>query len=124
MVLRRICGRGAQSLHLRPLPERRQIETNHRQALEQIRLLQQRLGITAIYVTHDQEEAMTMAQRIAIMHLGWIAQIGSPIDIYETPVSRLVCEFIGNASDFQPIEFEVKGRTTKTRNLPTEALVR
>jgi putrescine transport system ATP-binding protein len=51
-------------------------------------------------VTHDQEEAMTMAQRIAIMHLGWIAQIGSPVDIYETPTSRLVCEFIGNVNLF------------------------
>ena len=46
--------------------------------------------MTCVMVTHDQEEAMTMAQRIAIMHQGWIAQIGSPIDIYETPVSRLV----------------------------------
>jgi putrescine transport system ATP-binding protein len=52
-------------------------------------------------VTHDQEEAMTMAQRIAIMHLGWIAQIGSPVDIYETPTSRLVCEFIGNVNLFE-----------------------
>lgn len=41
-----------------------------------------------------------MAERIAIMHLGWIAQIGSPIDIYETPTSRLVCEFIGNVNIF------------------------
>jgi len=54
-----------------------------------------------VMVTHDQEEAMTMAQRIAIMHLGWIAQIGSPVDIYETPTSRLVCEFIGNVNLFE-----------------------
>ena len=47
-----------------------------------------------------QEEAMTMAQRIAIMHLGCIEQIGSPVDIYETPISRLVCEFIGNVNLF------------------------
>jgi putrescine transport system ATP-binding protein len=45
----------------------------------------ERVGVTCVMVTHDQEEAMTMAGRIAIMHLGWIAQIGSPIDIYETP---------------------------------------
>src|SRR3546814_20095146 len=43
---------------------------------------------------------MTMAERIAIMHLGWIAQVGSPMDIYETPASRLVCEFIGNVNLF------------------------
>lgn len=58
------------------------------------------VGVTCIMVTHDQEEAMTMAERIAIMHLGWIAQIGSPMDIYETPASRLVCEFIGNVNLF------------------------
>jgi len=46
---------------------------------------------------------MTMAERIAIMHLGWIAQIGSPIDIYETPTSRLVCEFIGNVNIFDTV---------------------
>ncbi|MBU1491811.1 MAG: polyamine ABC transporter ATP-binding protein [Gammaproteobacteria bacterium] len=61
----------------------------------------ERVGVTCVMVTHDQEEAMTMAQRIAIMHLGWIAQIGSPIDIYETPTSRLVCEFIGNVNLFE-----------------------
>ena len=57
-------------------------------------------GVTCVMVTHDQEEAMTMAERIAIMHLGWIAQVGSPMDIYETPASRLVCEFIGNVNLF------------------------
>ena len=60
-----------------------------------------RVGVTCVMVTHDQEEAMTMAERIAIMHLGWIAQIGSPIDIYETPTSRLVCEFIGSVNLFE-----------------------
>ena len=67
--------------------------------LELVEIIE-RVGVTCVMVTHDQEEAMTMAQRIAIMHLGWIAQIGSPIDIYETPVSRLVCEFIGNVNLF------------------------
>ena len=68
--------------------------------LELVEIIE-RVGVTCVMVTHDQEEAMTMAQRIAIMHLGWIAQIGSPIDIYETPVSRLVCEFIGNVNLFE-----------------------
>ena len=67
--------------------------------LELVEIIE-RVGVTCVMVTHDQEEAMTMAQRIAIMHQGWIAQIGSPIDIYETPVSRLVCEFIGNVNLF------------------------
>ena len=67
--------------------------------LELVEIIE-RVGVTCVMVTHDQEEAMTRAQRIAIMHLGWIAQIGSPVDIYETPTSRLVCEFIGNVNLF------------------------
>jgi len=67
--------------------------------LELVEIIE-RVGVTCVMVTHDQEEAMTMAERIAIMNLGWIAQIGSPIDIYETPTSRLVCEFIGNVNLF------------------------
>ncbi|MFJ4144544.1 polyamine ABC transporter ATP-binding protein [Pseudomonas sp. NPDC089734] len=68
--------------------------------LELVEIIE-RVGVTCVMVTHDQEEAMTMAARIAIMHLGWIAQIGSPIDIYETPTSRLVCEFIGSVNLFE-----------------------
>ncbi|BAP42749.1 polyamine ABC transporter ATP-binding protein [Pseudomonas sp. 21LCFQ02] len=68
--------------------------------LELVEIIE-RVGVTCVMVTHDQEEAMTMAARIAIMHQGWIAQIGSPIDVYETPVSRLVCEFIGSVNLFE-----------------------
>ena len=68
--------------------------------LELVEIIE-RVGVTCVMVTHDQEEAMTMAERIAIMHLGWIEQIGSPIDIYETQTSRLVCEFIGNVNIFE-----------------------
>jgi putrescine transport system ATP-binding protein len=67
--------------------------------LELVEIIE-RVGVTCVMVTHDQEEAMTMAERIAIMHLGCIEQIGSPMDIYETPASRLVCEFIGNVNLF------------------------
>jgi putrescine transport system ATP-binding protein len=67
--------------------------------LELVEIIE-RVGVTCVMVTHDQEEAMTMAQRIAIMHLGCIEQIGSPMDIYETPASRLICEFIGNVNMF------------------------
>ena len=67
--------------------------------LELVEIIE-RVGVTCVMVTHDQEEAMTMAERIAIMHLGWIAQVGSPMDIYETPASRLVCEFIGSVNVF------------------------
>jgi putrescine transport system ATP-binding protein len=60
--------------------------------------IQDKLGITFVTVTHDQEEAMTMASRVGIMKDGAIAQIGTPFEIYETPNSRFVGDFIGNAN--------------------------
>ena len=60
--------------------------------------IQDKVGITFIVVTHDQEEAMTMASRVGIMKEGRIAQIGTPFEVYETPNSRFVGDFIGNAN--------------------------
>lgn len=62
----------------------------------ELRKLQRALGITTVYVTHDQEEAMTMADRIAVFMEGRIAQIGTPHDIFERPASTSVAAFIGN----------------------------
>ncbi|OMQ26765.1 putative 2-aminoethylphosphonate ABC transporter ATP-binding protein [Serratia oryzae] len=62
----------------------------------EIRALQQRLGITTIMVTHDQEEALTIADRIAVMEHGTIVQIGTPQEIYHHPASRFVASFVGN----------------------------
>jgi len=61
----------------------------------EIRALQQRLGVTTIMVTHDQEEALTMADRIVVMNLGAIEQIGTPLEIYREPASPFVADFIG-----------------------------
>jgi len=58
--------------------------------------LHQKLGTTMIYVTHDQVEAMTMADRIAVMNAGKVEQFGSPLDLYKTPVNRFVAGFIGS----------------------------
>ena len=63
-----------------------------------IKDLQVSLGITTIYVTHDQGEALTMSDRIAVMNDGKIAQIGTPQEIYEHPASRFVTEFIGESN--------------------------
>ncbi len=63
-----------------------------------IRDLQQRVGITTIYVTHDQAEAMTMSDRIAVMFQGRVAQLGSAEDVYERPASAAVAGFVGNAN--------------------------
>ena len=63
---------------------------------KQIRDLQRKLGVTTIMVTHDQEEAMTLSDRIAIMEEGQFVQIGSPNLIYENPKSKFVADFLGN----------------------------
>lgn len=68
--------------------------------LEVVEIIEQ-VGVTCIMVTHDQEEAMTMADRVAIMADGWIEQVGSPVDVYESPVSRMVAEFVGTVNLFE-----------------------
>ena len=62
--------------------------------------LQRRLGMTFIIVTHDQEEAMTMANRIAVMDAGRLEQVATPRDLYEAPRSRWVADFVGDVNLF------------------------
>jgi len=66
------------------------------QTRAEIARLHQRLGTTIVYVTHDQVEAMTMGDRIAVMNLGVLQQVGTPRDLYERPVNRFVAGFIGS----------------------------
>lgn len=80
---------GALDLKLR---KQMQVELKH---------LQQELQITFVYVTHDQEEALTMSDRIIIMNEGVIEQIGSPTEIYERPKTRFIADFIGETNLFQ-----------------------
>ena len=61
----------------------------------EIRRLQRELGITTIYVTHDQEEALAISERLAVMHAGRVEQVGFPWDVYQTPRSAFVAQFIG-----------------------------
>ena len=61
----------------------------------ELRRIQQELGITAVYVTHDQSEAMNMSDRIAVMNDGVLEQIGTAEEIYDTPRTRFVADFIG-----------------------------
>ncbi len=61
----------------------------------EVRRLQRRLGITTIMVTHDQEEALTMADRIVVMDQGGIVQVGTPLEIYRAPATRFVADFVG-----------------------------
>jgi spermidine/putrescine transport system ATP-binding protein len=64
----------------------------------ELKSLQQRLGITFVYVTHDQEEALTMSDRIAVMSHGKVLQTGTPVEIYERPNCKFVADFIGTSN--------------------------
>ena len=68
--------------------------------------IQERVGITFVLVTHDQEEAMTMSTRMAVMEEGRIRQLGVPHDVYEYPNSRFVAEFIGSVNIFEGLVVE------------------
>jgi spermidine/putrescine transport system ATP-binding protein len=109
---------GALDLKLR---KAMQIELKH---------LQVQVGITFIYVTHDQEEALTMSDRVAVMNRGHVLQVGSPVEIYEQPQTRFVSDFIGetnflaatvDAVHGERIDVKVCGRvmpvTSKTNGL-------
>ena len=84
-----------------------------RQAMRvELKQLQENTGITFIFVTHDQEEALTMSDRIAVMSEGEIQQIGLPDDIYERPLNRFVADFIG---DTNLLDVTVKASTAGRR---------
>lgn len=69
----------------------------------ELKELQRRLGITFVFVTHDQEEALSMADRVVIMNHGSIEQIGTPRDVYEEPLNLFVAKFIGEANIFESV---------------------
>jgi putative spermidine/putrescine transport system ATP-binding protein len=64
----------------------------------ELKAIQQRVGLTFIYVTHDQEEALTMSDRIAVMNAGRIEQVGSPAEVYEEPLTPFVAGFVGTSN--------------------------
>jgi ABC-type Fe3+/spermidine/putrescine transport system ATPase subunit len=85
---------------------------------EEIRRIQKRLGITTIYVTHDQEEAMAVSDRIAILNRGRLDQVGTPAGIYFRPASRFAAEFMGGSN---LLEFSVVGYDAQTAMITAEA---
>ena len=77
--------------------------------------LQRELGVTSLYVTHDQVEAMTLATRIVVLAGGGIAQVGSPLDLYERPENEFVAQFIGSpAMNMVPARMSVGDGVTAT----------
>jgi putative spermidine/putrescine transport system ATP-binding protein len=95
------------------LREEMQIEVRH---------LHQRLGMTTVYVTHDQREALTMSDRIAVIDGGRFRQIGTPHDIYERPESRFIAEFIGE-SQFLPVDVRNGAAWHGSRQIVLERLL-
>jgi len=83
-----------------------------RHVREEIRQIQQRLGLTAVYVTHDQEEAMAVSDRIIVMKNAEIAQEGTPHDLYDRPANAFIADFIGDAN-LIAIEVTRSGPTTE-----------
>lgn len=83
----------------------------------EIKQLQRRLGVTTIMVTHDQEEALSMADRVVVMNHGVIEQIGTPTDIYREPATLFVADFVGNMN-----KLEVTASSANTVKLGTQSL--
>jgi len=96
-----------------------------------IKNIQKSVGITTIYVTHDQSEALTMSDRIAVIDHGKVLQIGTPVEIYEQPASRFIAEFIGESNLLIGTISEIDGNmctvslgaTTVSANLPVKTNV-
>jgi putative spermidine/putrescine transport system ATP-binding protein len=77
------------------------LDKNLREQMQvEIKRIHREVGITMIYVTHDQTEAMTMSDRVAVFRNGRIEQVGSPLDVYNRPINRFVGEFIGDSNFF------------------------
>ena len=95
----------------------------------EIRALQKRLGITSVYVTHDQEEAFSIADQVAIMNHGKLIQLGTPRELYRHPADRFVAEFVG-VSNVVPVDViesnangasvRVFGQTIRSRRPPQD----
>src|SRR3990172_5965397 len=89
------------------------LDAKLRKALQiELKALQEEIGITFIYVTHDQEEALTMSDRLAVMSSGRVEQVGSPSEIYEEPTTAYVADFLGvsNLMDARADGLDADGR--------------
>jgi putative spermidine/putrescine transport system ATP-binding protein/spermidine/putrescine transport system ATP-binding protein len=92
------------------------LDKNLRESMQvELRLLQRRLGITTVMVTHDQDEALTLADRIVVMRDGRLEQVGSPAEIYQRPTSRFVAGFLGISNFFQGTIDSREGGSTRVR---------
>jgi spermidine/putrescine transport system ATP-binding protein len=86
-----------------------------RQMQIELKRIQTEVGITFVHVTHDQEEAMTMADTIAVMNAGRVEQLGTPVELYERPASRYVANFLGQSNCLEGTVQEIRGEETVVR---------
>ena len=89
---------------------------------DELKSLQQRLGITFVFVTHDQHEALSMADSLAVFNNGKIAQIGTPAEVYTRPKTRFVADFVGGSNVLPPAMTQSLGGSAKWASLRPEAL--
>jgi putative spermidine/putrescine transport system ATP-binding protein len=90
------------------------------QMQEELKALQKQLGITFVFVTHDQGEALSMADRVAVFNDGKIVQVGAPADVYERPRSRFVADFVGSSNVLSPAFASGHGGPAKWTSLRPE----
>ena len=90
------------------------------QMQEELKALQKQLGITFVFVTHDQGEALSMADRVAVFNDGKIVQVGEPADVYERPRSRFVADFVGSSNVLSPAFASGHGGAAKWTSLRPE----
>jgi iron(III) transport system ATP-binding protein len=85
--------------------------------------LHKRLGITTLFVTHDQEEAMTICDRVAVLDAGVIQQVGTPVELFDRPVNRFVAQFVGSVNLFEgAVERDASGARFRSPGVGTVAL--
>jgi putative spermidine/putrescine transport system ATP-binding protein len=92
------------------------------QMQEELKALQKQLGITFIFVTHDQGEALSMADRVAVFNAGRIMQVGTPEDIYRRPQTRFVADFVGSSNVLPPAVVQAVSGVEKWASLRPEAV--
>jgi len=89
---------------------------------DELKSLQHKLGLTFVFVTHDQHEALSMADRLAVFNDGRIAQIGSPQDIYDRPATRFVADFVGSSNVLPPALTQALGGPARWASLRPESV--
>ena len=89
---------------------------------DELKSLQQRLGITFVFVTHDQHEALSMADSLAVFNDGKIAQIGTPSEVYNKPRTRFVADFVGSSNVLSPSLTKAFGGPEKWSSLRPESI--